>query len=166
MAIYYGDGSNSNTGRIIQVVQATYSSAAVQSSGTNDVWYDLSGMSASIAPKDSNNKVLIMAHINGWHNWDSAIRILRGASTVVGGGSNVGARISAIMEYPKGGRTNEAGNCSFQWLDSPASTSSQTYKLQFNWRGNTIYFNRSQNDDNNTSDARTTSTLTLIEVAV
>ena len=53
MAIYYGDGSNSSAGRIIQVVTGYRSSVfSTTSSSFTDI-----GLSASITPKESASKI-------------------------------------------------------------------------------------------------------------
>lgn len=55
MAIYYGDGSNSNTGRIVQVVNATSSTyTMVTSSG----YADLTNNYLDITPKDNSNTLV------------------------------------------------------------------------------------------------------------
>lgn len=164
MAIVFPSGTQTGPTKVLQVIQAQYTAAAVQSSGSNDVWYDLSGLSANITPSNSSNKILIMAHVSGYVNWDSGIRIQRD-STQVGIGDISASRTRCTVEYPQSNRSNEQGVHSFQWLDTANTTSQINYKLQFNWRGNSVYLNRSPVDDNNTNDHRAVSTLTLMEIA-
>ena len=164
MAIEYGDGSDSNSGRIIQVVSVTDPNAAVRTSGTNDTWYNLGNLTLNITPTDSNNKILVMAHVSGYCNWDSGLRIVR-SGALLSLGTASGSRQRVTVEYPQANRSNEQGVHSFFYLDSPGTSSQRTYTIQSVWRGVPIYLNRSPVDDNNTADARATSSLTVMEVA-
>lgn len=164
MAIEYGDGSDSNSGRVIQVVSVTDTAASSRESGTSGTWYDFGSLSANITPSDSNNKILVMAHCTGHSNYDGAIRLNR-SGTVISVGAASGSRLQATVEFMQANRSNEAGTHSFFYLDSPGTTSQRNYKVQYNYRSQSIYINRSVNDDNATHDSRTTSSLTLMEIA-
>ena len=53
------------------------------------------------------------------------------------------------------------------WLDSPATTSATTYKVQFTANGaNTAYINRTAADGNTAGYARGVSTITVMEIGV
>ena len=54
---------------------------------------------------------------------------------------------------------------SFSLLDSPSSTSAQTYKVQARSNGGTYYINRSVNDTDSADHGRASSSLTLMEIA-
>ena len=55
---------------------------------------------------------------------------------------------------------------SLNYLDSPSTTSSTTYKLQIiNFGGRTNYVNRTGNDTNNQVYPRTASSITVMEVS-
>tara|TARA_B100001093_G_scaffold172475_1_gene165299 strand:- start:1470 stop:1904 length:435 start_codon:yes stop_codon:yes gene_type:complete len=56
MAIFYGDGSNSNTGRIVKVSTNSYRFNFTTSSGS----YVENGMNIDFACTDSNNRILIL----------------------------------------------------------------------------------------------------------
>ena len=63
MAIEYGDGSDSNAGRIVQVVSAAFTgvhtTANVSQGGESGIPF-----TASIAPKDNNNKIFVQCQIS------------------------------------------------------------------------------------------------------
>ena len=59
MAIYYGDGTNSTSGRVIQVVSAHKSDAT----STTSTSFTDTGLQASITPKDSTNKILYLTNL-------------------------------------------------------------------------------------------------------
>jgi hypothetical protein len=62
MAIYYGDGSNSNSGRVIQVVSSTYTNADVVGSNNSYTAYN-NNLSVLITPKETGSKILITCHV-------------------------------------------------------------------------------------------------------
>ena len=63
------------------------------------------------------------------------------------------------------GNGNSIGDKNITFLDSPASTSSLTYKLQVKVQsGATAYVNRSMNDSNADYGPRTSSSITVMEV--
>ena len=55
---------------------------------------------------------------------------------------------------------------SFNFLDSPATTSSTTYKIQFITDTATTYINRTAGDVDASYTGRTQSTITVMEIAV
>jgi len=57
MAIYYGDGSNSNTGRVIQVVGSTKTDQYNQSATS---WLNIAGLNCQMTCKESASKVLML----------------------------------------------------------------------------------------------------------
>ena len=54
MAIYYSDGSNSTSGRVIQVVHSTDTGHFSTTSGSYTQFQSL-----NITPKDSNSKIIL-----------------------------------------------------------------------------------------------------------
>ena len=134
-------------GKVLQVVSTTYSTQATSSSGT----YADTGVSLSITPSLASSKVLVL-HTNNWEkdsgSGDNAIRynLLRGATQIwesylIGYQSSAGRLI---------------GTFSLQYLDSPSTTSSTTYKTQFKnfVNSGTIY----------TQVGSTTATFILMEI--
>ena len=67
MAIYYGDGTNSEGGstggRIIQVTQNGFNSTSSANINAGSIW-ESTGLDVTLTPKDSTNKILIMASIH------------------------------------------------------------------------------------------------------
>ena len=81
MAIYYGDGSNSSAGRVVQVVQDTkYDVSSTSSSSFSDI----SGLAVTITPKSSSNKILVTAELKGWaqNSQMGAVRLRRGSTDI------------------------------------------------------------------------------------
>ena len=137
-------------GSVIQTINVTYSTQA--SSNTN-VYAD-TGLTASITPTKSTNKILVIVSQNGLakNTLDAGVSVilLRGASTIVndfGGYAGYNA-ISATLNY--------VGGVSISYLDSPATTSAVTYKTQFSSATNLA--------NALVQVGGTTSTITLMEI--
>jgi hypothetical protein len=111
-------------GKVLQVVTATYSTAAQNSSTT----YADTGLSVSITPSSVSSKVLVMAvqPVAATRNTAYAgvkARLVRTSTELAFAniiGEAQGSTLFAIH-----------GSYSPIWLDSPATTSSVTYKTQF-----------------------------------
>ena len=152
------------TGSVLQVVSVTKTDAFTSSA--TGTFTDITGMSASITPTSSSSKILVLASatcsgqasVSG-----SIIRLIRG-STAIDVGDAAGSRSPATTNaYQLDSGQSEC--ISINFLDSPATTSSTTYKLQFRIEGGTFYFNRSQSDGDNGGVGRFASTITLMEIA-
>jgi len=126
-----GDGAVTSAklsaGKVLQVVQATHATQVVNNTTT----YADSGLTASITPISTSNKILVLVnqpflitHVGGTIA-GGAIRLMRDTTVILGGDERfelfVGTTASDAAMY---GRNN------FTFLDSPSSTSAQTYKTQ------------------------------------
>lgn len=112
-------------GAVLQIVNATYSTSATNSTNT----YADTGLSASITPTSATSKILIIVHQvgcgkeNGNTGSKVQLKLLRGSTDICTFESSAGFTLTDIRNY--------VGTCSTSYLDSPASTSSITYKTQF-----------------------------------
>ena len=112
-------------GHVLQVVQATYATETVSGSGS----FTDTGLSVSITPTSTSSKVLVMVNIassgvvnSGGADARGNFRIERGGSTMLG---------SDMRAYDYGSSGSIMFGAFFlSYLDSPASTSALTYKLQ------------------------------------
>jgi len=113
-------GSSLPAGSVIQVVNVTYS-VLVSTTGTT---YIDTGLSASITPTSSSNKILVIVHQSecGCSNANvgMALQLLRNSTSIV--------VIGPANAY---GPANANASISTAYLDSPATTSAVTYKTQF-----------------------------------
>lgn len=146
--------TNVSTGTVLQVVNATYSTLT---SSTSASFAD-SGLSASITPSSASNKILCIVDINGCAAYTTTsalgLQLVRGATTILGFES-VAAYVPSISS------NGSIGSSSTNYLDSPATTSSTTYKVQLarTSGSGTVYINNYINANG------TYSTLTLMEIA-
>ena len=139
------------------VIQVVYGSTTTQVESSYSTATDL-GLSASITPSSASNKILVLVSANGLGTrsnatyWDGYL---------VRGSTNIGAFCNYMTSYTGGNGTWGAGSLCL--LDSPATTSSTTYKLQGIRRigsDNCIF-----NITTGTAGTGTISTITLLEIA-
>ena len=107
---------------MLQVVQATYSTQATNSTAT----FADTGLSASITPASSSNKVLVLVTNNfektaGSGDNGCIYKLVRAATDIFE---------TTFMGY-QGSAVRLIQGFAMQYLDSPSTTSSTTYKLQF-----------------------------------
>jgi len=151
--------TNPKTGNIIQIVQTTKSDTF---STTSTSFTDITGMSVSITPSSTSNKILISADINyGGGNFNFYCNLLRG-STILNAPSS-GNNPCTISLCGITNTTYQILNSSIFFLDSPSTTSSTTYKLQIDCQGDEFFLNRSKRDGS--SDSVCSSTISAMEVA-
>ncbi len=111
-------------GKVLQVVNATYSTSTSSSTST----YADTGLTATITPTSATSKILVFVNQAGLakDTGDTVIslKLLRGATS--------------LIEFERGagwtgnGNTIQVAAAATTYLDSPATTSATTYKTQFN----------------------------------
>ena len=167
-AVTAGKLSSGVGGKILQVVQTVKKDkTTIQSTSLTDI----TGMSVTITPSSSSNKVLIRYSLSIFTNnqyW--AMRLLRGSdSTIFIGDQNPSATsqtrgsFGSYMPSYVDGRTVVQ-----ELLDSPNTTSATTYKLQAHTPYSSSYIigiNTSPTQDNYTYMTNCVSTITAMEVA-
>ena len=154
-------------GHVVQVVSTTKTDTFT-TSATGPI--DITGLSVAITPKYATSKIFIMftVHIVGF-DAGTGIRLLRGSTALaLGDASGSRARMTAIGYYSNNTSPSSysGGNTSHQFLDSPATTSATTYKLQAQCLStNGIAINKSRYDTDNGNASRGSSTITVMEIA-
>ena len=163
-------GSN---GGIIQTIQTVKTN--VQST-TSSSMIDISGMSVSITPSSSSNKVLIQVALNygGDSNMYAAINLLRGSTVVTKGDEDFSTQTECTFGIG-GDNSNfqyKMASASYTFLDSPATTSATTYKLQIQATGSSSQrvvinapYEGGYQQENEVYSMRGTSTITAFEVS-
>tara|TARA_R100001129_G_scaffold50054_1_gene34684 strand:+ start:130 stop:702 length:573 start_codon:yes stop_codon:yes gene_type:complete len=149
------------TGAILQVVNAIKTDTASSTASFADT-----GLSASITLISSSSKILVLAMIGGIGADNSSLKakLMRG-STDIAVGDAAGSRARATVQSQTSNSYN-AQSLHMSALDTPG-TGTHTYKVQFGGNGGQeVFINRIPRDSNGAAeDARTASTLTLLEVA-
>ncbi len=149
---------------VVQVKSTTKTDTFSVSSAS---FVDVTGLTVTITPTSASNKILVIASVVASQDVavnNGFLRLARGA-TGIDVGDAAGSRYQATTavdasaaDYPT--------NLSMLFLDSPATTSATTYAVQISAHsgGGSMFVNRSDNDGNNTFQARYASTITVIEV--
>ena len=161
-------GSN---GGIIQVKQ-TYKTDAYS---LNQMTYaDITGLSVEITPSSNSNKILIVCNLSCGGNGNSyaGFRLLRG-STNVGQSTALDSENSGNTQDSCFAYGDESSQASYKlntsshiFLDSPATTSATTYKLQvLTWSGTTFRLNRPNSIGDAVYTMAGTSSITAYEVS-
>ena len=149
------------TDNIIQIVSTTKTDAT--STSTSGSFQDISGMSVSITPSSTSSKIFILISLGSVSSLDGiavAFKLLRG-STAVGNSGGTGTYAGFTSLYAGGGTGDEyilSGSHNF--LDSPSTTSSTTYKLQWRNTSGTTYLNKYYG-----GNYQAASSITALEVA-
>jgi len=128
--------------RILQIVTGTTNTQTSTGSAT----YSDAGLSASITPQATTNKILVMAQINYYNASTNKtnFNLVRGSTQI-------------NETNPLGGDANNIDGGHFlTFLDSPATTSATTYKVQFKTNSSAGYLRAS---------ATATCTIFLMEVS-
>ena len=114
--------SSMPTGSVLQVVNATYSTQTSTASGS----YSDTGLTASITPSSTSSKILIIVQQTGCgkttNDTTLQLKLLRNSTDLYWFERSGGWTGSAASNY--------IGTCGISYLDSPATTSSVTYKTQ------------------------------------
>ena len=157
-----------SAGSVIQVVQAVKTN--VQST-TSSSAVDVTGLSVSITPKFATSKILVMADLNtGMSTATGSISflwIVRNSTNIYVGdaaGSRTQVWQAIDNEYYI---ASQQMRYTSMYLDSPATTSALTYKIQFNSNNGAVatYVNQSATDVNASYVGRTASSITVMEIA-
>lgn len=161
--------SLNRAGNILQVKQAVKTDTA---SSTSATFADISGLSVSITPASTSNKILVTCNVytGGDDNSFTGFKVFRD-STAIGLGTAATGNQSNVSfsSFSTNASSSAFGlrNASFEFLDSPSSTSSLTYKIQFAslFNGDDVYINRSEQQNDQAIYMFPISTITVMEVA-
>ncbi len=126
---------------------------------TSTSFSDVSGLSVTITPTSSTSKIFIILTLGSVGNTVNTVKfnILRNSTNIAQPAS--GGNSSTINHFP-GATVSATGDCA-SFLDSPATTSAITYKIQWAVDGSTGYLNRHTGN----TDYNSVSTITAMEIA-
>ena len=142
--------ANMPVGSVLQVVNVVYGTEI----GNNTTTYADSNLTATITPKFSTSKILVSVSGSMFVFTNAQANI-----TVYRNGSNIGNSSGFNTVYAASANAQAPAN--FVYLDSPASTSTQTYLVYFLNSNNSasIVFNSGGNGNNEIA------TIILMEIA-
>ena len=153
-SVQSGNLNFSPAGKIVQVVNAAYSTAETNTTQN----YADTGLTATITPTSASNSILVMVSQNGLYkgtggNYGISIQLLRGAGAI----ALIGDALFYGVEGAGGTGECYLGAVSICYLDSPATTSATTYKTQFKAYGTPLTVK--------VQNLSAVSTITLMEIA-
>jgi hypothetical protein len=124
--------------RVLQVVQATKNNVFSTSSAT---FVDITDLSVSITPSAATSKILVFSTVViGQNTGDGFLRLMRDSTAIAAGTSGSGIFNGFGMTATT--YNNQFFSSTVTFLDSPATTSATTYKIQGVANTGTLYVNR------------------------
>jgi hypothetical protein len=149
--------ANAPSGSVLQVVSTIKTDTFSMTGGLTDI----TGLTATITPISASSKIMIFVNSFQSNSSSSGLttyNLLRGATNICQP-SNTGLAFSGSANvYIQ--NVDSIFPFSISFLDSPATTSATTYKVQVKSNTGTVYINRRE-----TADSAMPSTITLMEIA-
>jgi hypothetical protein len=156
-------------GKVLQVVQTVKTDTF---STTSSTFTDVTGLSVSITPSSASNKILVLAQISygGQSDLYGYAKLIRGSTSIFEGDSDSASRVEATVGLnttaPAGNENAKQRIATINYLDSPATTSATTYKIQVgNYDSFSLTINKSYSDTDFAYIVRSTSSITVMEIA-
>lgn len=159
--------SSMPTGSVLQVVQAVKTDIWNTSSTTP---VDVTGMTATITPTSSTSKIMVRVNLKWSIYGHGDIYLLRDSTKLYYGDAYGIQTQSTLHGYGSGSYGTDYGLCygGIEYLDSPATTSAVTYKLQAAVPHSASYqiaVNYLRPNENGAYNSRLASSITLYEIA-
>ena len=150
-------------GSVLQVVSVTKSDTSSMAGST--AWTDVPSLTVDITPSATSSKILIIASITLAHSNHANPRMVRD-STAIGNGTAVSSRPGVFGYANNPGGANSGQSVTYNYLDSPSTTSATTYKIQINNSNSAsaCLVNRTQDDTDAVYGGRSASSITLMEI--
>ena len=155
-----------SSGGIIQVKMGTFTDRFT----TNSATMVDTGLSVSITPTRADSKILVNVSLGSFANGTGLKRafmnIVRDSTNVIVGDAATGHEVTAAVNTRATGYASGTQiPLSFMVLDSPATTSSVTYKVQASIGSDSgnLYLNYAESDDQYSGN--TASTIVVMEVS-
>ena len=155
-------------GGIIQVQSVTKTDTFTKAS--NASFQDVPGLSVSITPKFNTSKILIMYDM-GWgsNSGHCSCRLMRDSTPIkIGDANGNKTRVTGQMHHAGSNDQYDIEQVSGTFLDSPATTSAVTYKMQVGTpysSSYTLFVNYHQEESDLSWVGRSASTITVMEIS-
>lgn len=148
--------TQASAGSVLQVQSVTKSDIFSTSSTS---FVDVTGLSVSVTPKFTTSKILVFVNICGGNDSNNVqLNLVRNSTTIAQSTGSGFSNNTAQFAFPGG---YQITTIPINFLDSPATTSAVTYKIQIKATGGGTYVN-SRATDNGYGGI---STITVMEVA-
>jgi len=164
-----GIPAGASGGGIIQVVSVE---STTNGSTNSTTFIDFPGLTATITPRSTSSKILVNVCMVVCHQdlYSAYTRLLRGSTKILPNGTGTESYAYSLRTSGNG---YDSPVTTLTYLDSPATTSATTYKVQISDTGGgyTTFYNRSRlidatsNGTTNVSGGYYSSTIILYEVS-
>jgi hypothetical protein len=153
---------NGGLGKVLQCLQAVQPAVVTTTSGS---LVDVTGLSQAITPSSSASKILILATVNSTaDDTGSVFQLMRDTTEIFKGDTGDSSEtLGSLSVYGSCTNTYDMSHASVCFLDSPSTTSSTTFKLQWKAVSGTNRLNQNRRDSG-ASDTRTASSITVMEI--
>ena len=164
------DGATAGGGKILQVISATKTDVASNStgSGASDVWnYNNSDLRVQITASDANHKFLIMGSVTTSSGASVHVIVRDNGTNLVGLQATGQSQRRQASSGHDQSDSHSASTVPIQGMITAGDTNQHTFHFAFNHTsGSTqdIYINRGTNDGNGSDRGRYVSTITVMEI--
>jgi len=166
IATQYLDGTgaySTPTGMVLQVVSTTKTDTSTITSAT---FAAVTGLSATITPRSTSSKILVLFNLAAVGTADQTWMQLQRGTTGIAIGDAAGSRIRASgVNHCANGSATDMKVSAGSYLDSPATTSAITYQIAVRAASGSVQVNLTKDDTDATAFCRAASTITLMEIA-
>ncbi len=156
-------------GAVLQVVSTTSNSSQSINSQT---FTELTSLTTSITPSSASSKILMLGTVAFTSDTNNTItvvqfRLRRDSTDICQGTGATGNQVNATVSALDDDNDAVCGHVTFNFLDSPNTTSATSYKIMAaNWTGAAGFrINQPVSPGNDFYAGFVTSTLTLMEIA-
>jgi hypothetical protein len=152
----------SGGGKVLQVV-TTNKTDTFTTTSTSLV--DITGLSVTITPTSATSTILVMCSVQyslEHGNGQQYLQLLRGSTAIAQGDAASSRTRTTAQGAPVAGYAMT--NYALSFVDSPATTSATTYKIQTRITGSTGCINRTFTDTDSSIYPRGISTITVMEI--
>jgi hypothetical protein len=144
---------------IVQIVQGGFTGYVSYVSGDPNTFADITGFSATITPTSASNRILVMASTL-LSQERSYLRFVRGSTAIaIGDASGSSQRVTMFNNQAYG------TSVSYQFIDSPATTSATTYKVQIGGESGKTFYVGTSSSIGSSSFPTAPSTIILMEIS-
>jgi len=154
------------SGNTILQVQQTVINNQITMSGAS--WNPITGFSVSITPLSTTSKIMVIANSHystDASNYDIAFSLYRNSSAITGA-QGTASGVRTVCSYSADNRqTYGTSFAGVNYIDSPASTSAQTYAVYVWVNTGTVYLNREQTNGNDAGSMLPISSITVMEIS-
>jgi len=157
-----GTATGFGGGKVLQCLQAVQTAVVTTTSGS---LVDVTGLTQAITPSSSASKILILVTVNSTaDDSGSVFQLMRDTTEIFkADAGDSGEIVGSLSVYGSCTSTHHMSHASACFLDSPSTTSSTTFKLQWKVASGTNYLNRNRRDSGG-NDTRTASSITVMEI--